>query len=108
MTRTEHQIGREILKRLLEDPRLNMKRSKQPKMPETKEEWQAAVDAAKALLCLDSARLYGFVTGGPNVNVGRAEAMLLEGKRRGLTPSPDAIETFIAAWNQQPRKGTSS
>lgn len=60
--------------------------------PRTREEWQAAVDAAHACLCLDSARQYGLVTGGPAVDAARCAEILGRGKAMGIVPSPDAIE----------------
>jgi len=64
--------------------------------PRTRQEWQAAVDAAWGALALDAARQYGLVTRGPEVNVSRCEDMLRRGKRRGVVPAPDAIERFAA------------
>jgi hypothetical protein len=66
------------------------------KEPRTKRQWQDAVDAAEGALTLDSARQYGLVTGGPVVNVERCVEILSKGKARGITPSADAIEQFIA------------
>jgi hypothetical protein len=66
------------------------------KTPRTTVEWQEAVDAAEACLALESARMYGLVTGGPEVNVERAQALLINGGKRGIYPRPDAIERFIA------------
>jgi hypothetical protein len=68
------------------------------KNPRTSAEWQEAVDMAHACLALDSARQYGLVTGGPGVNVARCIDILDEGKRRGVAPSPDAIENFVKAF----------
>jgi hypothetical protein len=67
---------------------------KNPKRPG---EWQEAVDAAKGALALHSARLYGLVTGGPQVNAARCVAILDQGKALGYVPRPDAIEHFIHA-----------
>lgn len=65
--------------------------------PKTREEWQNAVDAADGALTLESARLYGLVTGGPEVNTARCEEILAAGKLRGVTPSADATERFMAS-----------
>ena len=67
--------------------------------PVTPQEWQSAVDAAEASLLLDAARTYGAVTGGPEVDVQRGEQLLVEGAERGFTPTVDAIERFLAAFN---------
>jgi hypothetical protein len=68
-----------------------------PRNPRTPAEWQEAVDAAEGAIALDSARKYGLVTGGPEVNVERAADLLAKGRARGIRPRPDAIERFIAA-----------
>ena len=43
----------------------------EPPMPETLDEWQAAVDAAEALLVLDSMKQYGLIEGGPDTDLDR-------------------------------------
>lgn len=63
--------------------------------PETPEEWQEAVDAAKAMLEIDDARKYGLVRGGPPVDVARIEEILERGKQLGYTPAPDAIQRLL-------------
>jgi len=65
--------------------------------PVTPREWQDAVDAAHACLCLDSARTYGLVVGGPKVDVDRCLLILRQGRERGFTPAVDAVERFVAA-----------
>jgi len=65
------------------------------KNPHTKGEWQEAVDAAEAMLCLDSARKYGLVTGGPEVNVGRAVELLKRGKQLGILPAAGCVERLV-------------
>ena len=55
--------------------------------PKTDAEWQEAVDLAEFYLRLDSARQYGLITGGPEVNVARCEALLATGKERGFRPN---------------------
>ena len=69
---------------------------KQPRDPETPNEWQLAVDAADACLALDAARQYGLVAGGPKVDVERALWIVAQGKLRGIQPRPDAIKNFLA------------
>lgn len=66
--------------------------------PQTHDEWQAAADSAEALLLLDSARQYGLLTGGPKVNVDRAQEILDAAAKLGITPRPDAAERFVDAW----------
>lgn len=74
--------------------------SDESKLPETDEEWQECVDIAHGLLHIESARAYGFVTGGPRCNVERCEEILALGAERGFTPRDGAVEatvrTFIA------------
>lgn len=52
--------------------------------PETPEEWQAAVDMAHFYLCLDAARRYGLISGGPEIDVDRCEDILERGQARGV------------------------
>lgn len=66
--------------------------------PRTLGEWQDAVDCSHAALSLESARFYGLVTGGPEINSERCESIIRRGKVRGITPRPDAIVRFIAAY----------
>jgi hypothetical protein len=56
--------------------------------PKTPDEWQLAVDAAEMLLLIDSARLYGLITGGPRAKVKRCEEILRIGREHGFTPGP--------------------
>ncbi|MFH1417293.1 MAG: hypothetical protein ABII12_03290 [Planctomycetota bacterium] len=63
--------------------------------PTTREEWQSAVDAAEGAIHLESARMYGWVAGGPQVNVDRCEEILRKGAKRGITPRPGAVEEFV-------------
>jgi hypothetical protein len=63
--------------------------------PQTRDEWQQAVDAAKFFLAMQAARVYGLVEGGPVVNVPRCVDILDRGKARGILPAPDAIERGV-------------
>jgi hypothetical protein len=63
--------------------------------PNTPEEWQEAVDAAHAALMLQSARAYGLVRGGPEVNVSRCDEILERGRAIGFRPNEDAVERFL-------------
>jgi len=69
--------------------------ARNPRKPGTVEEWQAAVDAAEALLALESARQYGLVTGGPEIDLERCEEIIREGARRGVTPAADCTKRLI-------------
>lgn len=63
--------------------------------PQTHEQWQEAVDAAQGALALDAASQYGFVSGGPEVNVARCEDILARGQLLGYVPLSDAVERFV-------------
>lgn len=67
----------------------------EPRDPVTPVQWQEAVDAAEALLRLDSARQYGLVTGGPKLNLTRIEWVQQEAKRRGIIPTERGVELEI-------------
>ena len=67
----------------------------EPEVPQSRAEWQAAVDSAHALIALHSAQLYGLVAGGFNVNVERCEWMIAQGAQRGIVPSPNAVDQFV-------------
>jgi hypothetical protein len=59
-----------------------------PRDPETPEEWQEAADLAELWLLVESARLYGLVTGGPAVDVARCEDLLRRAAERGVHAAP--------------------
>jgi hypothetical protein len=61
--------------------------------PESREEWQAAADAAHFYLALDGCRQYGLVEGGPTIDVDRCLEMLDKAKAIGITPC--TIEEFM-------------
>ncbi len=71
-----------------------------PVEPQTPEEWQTDVDAADALLHIQSAEAYGFITGAPHVNVERCEELLEAARRRGVTPSAGNVERYVAEYNE--------
>lgn len=76
--------------------------------PLTRGEWRDAVDAAAAALCLDAARSYGLVVGGPAVDVDRCSEILAGGESRGIAPSDDAVDRFVSAWSAQQKAGVGS
>ncbi|HWP59475.1 MAG TPA: hypothetical protein VNL14_16405 [Candidatus Acidoferrales bacterium] len=67
------------------------------KDPQTREEWQEALDMASVLMLID-ARKYGLITGGPEVNVERCADVLRRGAARGYKPSADAVERLLPVW----------
>lgn len=52
--------------------------------PQNDEEWAEAINAAVFCLGVDSARKYGLVSGGPEVDVDRCEEVLAHAKAAGL------------------------
>lgn len=71
------------------------------RLPVTAKEWQAAVDAAEAILRIDGARRYGLIQGGPRANERRCLEILELGRRRGCRPAENALELYVAEWNAQ-------
>lgn len=63
--------------------------------PVTREEWQEAADFAEVLLTIDSARLYGLITGGPEVDLDRCRELLDRALELGISPRPDCIERVM-------------
>lgn len=66
--------------------------------PQTDEEWQNAANGAEWALAVDSARLYGLITGGPIVDVERCEELLTGARARGIQAELHAVEAFTKAW----------
>lgn len=64
--------------------------------PQTRAEWQEAVDAAQAMLTLQSSRQYGLVRGGPAVKEERCIDLIARGKRLGVKPAADCVERLVA------------
>lgn len=73
------------------------------KDPETREEWQDAVDQAHFYLCLDDCKMYGLITGGPVVNVERCRGLIKKGAAIGILPDvTDAkLNKYLAFWTVQ-------
>lgn len=69
-----------------------------PKWPRGKAQWQEAVNLAKAALVVDSARQYGLITGGPEVNVDRCMDFLAVGKGRGFLPDEAEVDRILASF----------
>jgi hypothetical protein len=57
-----------------------------PRDPETGEEWQAAVDAARFCLEVDSARQYGLIETDMQIDATRCLFILEKGRAQGITP----------------------
>lgn len=65
--------------------------------PKTPEEWQNA--AADALLKIDSARIYGLVTGGPEVDAHRCREIVSRAQElHGIEPRENAVERYLSRY----------
>lgn len=64
--------------------------------PQTEQEWQEAVDLADGLLAVVSARAYGLVAGGPEVDVDRCYSILRRGAELGFSPGEHSVQRTIA------------
>lgn len=78
---------------------------KKIRLPTRDAEWQRAVDLANGLLHLDSARKYGLVTGGPEVNLARIEEILRLGRQRRILPRRGSDVAVALALAKEPRRG---
>jgi len=65
------------------------------RLPKTKAEWAEAAAAAEACLRIESARLYGFITGGPTIDVARCERVLAGAKRRGVILTAAEVDRAV-------------
>jgi len=77
-------------------------KKRKPACPSTPGEWQDAVDLAEFFTHLESARQYGLVTGGPEINLDRCRQLLNDGLRRGVRPRPGCVERIAATWPGTP------
>lgn len=82
--------------------------------PETREQWQVAVNGAHACLVIDSMRQFGLATGGPEIDLERCLDIIARGAALGVHPEPNCDVAFVALWNERSdereafrRKGTS-
>lgn len=61
------------------------------------------MDAADALLKIDSARIYGLVTGGPEIDADRCWDLIHRAKELyGIDPREDVIERYLAGMAVEP------
>jgi hypothetical protein len=73
-----------------------------PPDPETREEWQEAVDVAVGARAIADCKMYGLLEGGPEVDVDRCDEIIERGRQRGVLPSRTVVELaaeIIAAVN---------
>ncbi len=56
--------------------------------PSTPAEWQEAANGASFFLLVDSAKQYGLLTGGPQINAERCDDILRRAKAIGIQPLP--------------------
>lgn len=59
--------------------------------PVTDEQWQDAVDAAYFIQQIEMARLFGLVTGGPEINLESCAEILEDGRKLGILPRLEQI-----------------
>ena len=64
-------------------------------------ELQEAIDVAEFLVLLDSARQYGLVDGGPELDEQRCELIRAEARRRGVQPAPldELVRRYIGEYS---------
>ena len=67
-----------------------------PRNPRSREELTYAATLAQAMLLLDSARAYGLVEGGPDVDVARCEELLAEAEDREIVVHQDDVDQAVA------------
>lgn len=65
--------------------------------PRTNAELRHAALLAEVSLRIDSARRYGLITGGPEVNVCRCIELIERAKSRGITFTDGQIDTAVRA-----------
>jgi hypothetical protein len=68
------------------------------RLPRTSAEWQEAVDLAEVMALIHSARAYGLIAGGPEVNVDRCLRILKRGRELGIVPAADCVERIVPAF----------
>jgi hypothetical protein len=64
--------------------------------PQTRAEWQDAVDGAAGLRAIADCKMYGLIDGGPVINLARCDQILERGKAKGIEPSKPAVDLAIA------------
>jgi hypothetical protein len=81
-----------------------MQRKRARTNPKTREEWQAAVNAAAALRALADCKMYGIIDGGPRIDVERCDELLAKAEALDIRPNVP-IETlvvdFVRAYNDK-------
>lgn len=63
--------------------------------PQTREQWQKAVDAATGLKVIADCKLYGLLKGGPYINVDRCAEIVRRGEVLNVHPSKPKTELAI-------------
>ncbi len=66
-------------------------------LPETPEEWQAAVDETHVLLDIERLRQEGLIEGGPDINVELCQEILNLGLALGYVPNEESFHDVIEA-----------
>jgi hypothetical protein len=61
-------------------------------LPETLEEWRSAAQSAAGLQLIEAARIYGFIDGGPKINLDRVDEILELARNRGIVPTTEEAQ----------------
>ena len=60
--------------------------------PQTPEEWRVVAQMAAGLRLIEDARLYGFLVGGPTIDVERVDDVIDRARELGLAPTVDEAQ----------------
>ena len=63
--------------------------------PQTRKEWQEAVDGAAGLRAIADCKMYGLIEGGPKIDVHRCDEILRRARKRGFAPSRPVTDLAI-------------
>lgn len=64
--------------------------------PVTDQEWQQVVNNIEVLELIDSARSYGLIKGGPEINRERCDELMAKAREKGIFVNRDAVTHTIA------------
>jgi hypothetical protein len=67
------------------------------KQPQTPAEWNEAAALAEVMLDIDTARRYGLITGGPEINVERCRAIIRDARAQGIVSTATTINRVTDA-----------
>lgn len=69
--------------------------------PVTIDEWRTAATSAAGLQLVASAQMYGFITGGCEINVDRCDEILERAAEQGIAPTLDEATQAAVAYMAQ-------